>query len=497
LISQHLPALQVVVPLLAAPLCVLLHRAALAWCVALAASWSAFAIAVALLAGVRAGGPVGYAIGGWAAPWGIEYRIDFVNALVLVVVSAVGAVIMIGARRSVAQEIAEDRAYLFYAAYLLNLSGLLGVLATADIFNLFVFVEIASLSTYALVSLGYSRRALLAAFRYLVLGTLGATFVLIGIGYLYAVTGTLNMADMAVRLDPVEHSRTVRTALAFLTIGLSLKLALFPLHIWLPDAYTHAPSTVSTLLASTTTKVFVYVLLRVIFGVFGADFVFATLQLDRLLLPLAVAGMLFGSIVAIFQQDLKRMLAYSSIAQIGYMVLGLGLASATGIAAALLHVFNHALMKAALFSCMACVVYRIGSAQIGDAVTLGRQMPWTLAAFVLGGLSLIGVPFTVGFVSKWYLLAAALESGSWLIAALIVFTSLLAIVYIWRVVEAAYFRAVPAGSRAAQVREAPLALLMPLWLLVAANLYFGIQSSLTAGVAEAAGALLLGAGHGG
>lgn len=497
MISQHLPALQVVVPLLAAPLCVLLHRAVLAWFVAFAASWSAFAIAVVLLAGVQAGGPVSYAIGGWAAPWGIEYRIDFVNALVLVVVSAVGAVVMLGARRSVAQEVAEDRAYLFYAAYLLNLSGLLGVLATADIFNLFVFVEIASLSTYALVSLGRSRRALLAAFRYLLLGTLGATFVLIGIGYLYAVTGTLNMADMAARLDPVEHSRTARTALAFLTIGFGLKLALFPLHIWLPDAYTHAPSTVSTLLASTTTKVFVYALLRVIFGIFGADFVFTTLKLDRFLLPLAIAGMLFGSVIAIFQENIKRMLAYSSIAQIGYMVLGLGLASATGIAAALLHVFNHALMKAALFSCMACIVYRTGSAQIGDAVTLGRQMPWTLAAFVLGGLSLIGVPFTVGFISKWYLLSAALESRSWLIAALIVFTSLLAIVYIWRVVEVAYFRTAPAGSPVASVREAPLALLVPLWLLVAANLYFGIQSSLTAGVAEAAGALLLGAGHGG
>lgn len=490
MIEQHLPALQVVLPLLLAPVCVLLHRGLLAWLVALLTSWATFVIACLLLGQAMTQGAISYAMGGWAPPWGIEYRVDVLSAFMLVMVTLIGSLVMTYARRSVAQEIAADRIYLFYTAYLLNLAGLLGVVITGDIFNLFVFIEISSLSSYALISLGRDRRALLAAFRYLILGTLGATFILIGIGYLYAVTGTLNMVDLAARLPEVMHTRTAKTALGFLTIGLALKTAIFPLHLWLPNAYSFAPSVVSTFLAGTTTKVFLYVLLRIIYSVFGVQFVFNSMHLHAILLPLALASAILGSLVAIYQFDLKRMLAYSSIAQIGYMVIAISMASVTGVQAGILHMFNHAVIKTALFLAIGCVIFRHGRATLDTIAGAGRTMPWTMAAFVIAGLSIIGVPLTAGFVSKWYLVLAAIEQGHWITTGLIVLASLLAAIYIWRVIEAAYLRE-PAEGTVRQ--EAPLSMLVPLWALAVMNIYLGIDTRFTVPFAAEAAQFLMGA----
>ncbi len=489
MLALHFPVLQVVLPLLMAPVCVLLRSARLAWLAALAISWVTFAIAGLLLAEVLIGGPLSYAVGGWAPPWGIEIRLDAVNAFVVLIVAAIGAVVMLYAPRSVEREIGDERAYLFYTAYLLCLAGMLGVTVTGDAFNLFVFLEISSLSSYVLISLGRDRRALYAAYQYLILGTIGATLYLIGVGLLYQATGTLNMADLAQRLPALEDVRGVQVAFAFLTVGLSLKLALFPLHLWLPNAYTYAPSVVTAFLAATATKVAIYVLLRIFYTVFGAEFSFGAMPLGSILMVLAVLAMFSASAVAIFQSDAKRMFAYSSVAQIGYMILGISLASVLGVAAGMLHLFNHALMKAALFLALGCVFWRIGSVQIADMAGLGRRMPWTMAAIVAGGLSLIGIPGTVGFVSKWYLIQAALEPGYWPLALLIVASSLLAVIYVWRLVECAYFRAAPEGAKSG---EAPLVLLLPTWVLVAANIWFGIDTRLSAGTAMQAARYLVG-----
>jgi len=491
-IADHLPALQIVVPLISAPLCLLLRRGALAWGLALLTSWAALAMSILLLSRVLREGPISYALGDWAAPWGIEYRVDAVNAFVILIVAAVGAVILPYARRSVAHEIPAVQHSAFYAAFLLCLTGLLGVSITGDAFNLFVFLEISSLSSYVLIALGRSRQALTASFQYLVMGTIGATFIVIGIGLLYMVTGTLNMADLALRLPPFGENRTVLVAFAFLTVGASLKLALFPLHFWLPNAYTYAPSAVTGFLAATATKVAVYILLRFFFTVFGSEFAIETLTLHYLLVPLAVIAVLVCSTVAIFQDNIKRMLAYSSLAQIGYMILGIGLATPTGLTAGIVHLFNHAMTKGGLFLALGCVALRVGSVKLESMQGLGRTMPWTMFAFVLGGLSLIGVPLTAGFISKWYLVQAALEQDSWLLAALVLIGSLLAVIYIWRVVEVAYLRPLPAG--AAAVREAPLSMLIPTWVLIGASIYFGIDTSLTVGVARRAAVMLLGGG---
>ncbi len=486
--SQHFPILQVVVPLLAAPLCLFVRNGRAAWGLAVIASWVSLGIALALLGQVTSAGVISYAIGDWIPPIGIEYRVDVVNAWVLVIVSTIGALVSPYALVSVEREIETRRIPLFYSAYLLCLSGLLGIAITGDVFNVFVFLEISSLSAYALISLGRDRRALTSAFRYLVMGSVGATFIVIGIGLLYSMTGSLNMADLAQLLPGVWDSRTVKVAYGFLAVGFCLKLALFPLHLWLPNAYTYAPSPVTAFMASTATKVAVYMLLRFFLTVFGWQFSFEQMELDRVLLPLALVAIVSMSLVAIFQVNVKRLLAYSSVAQIGYMILGLSFATVTGLTATLLHLFNHALMKGALFMAMGCVMYRIGSVQIGAMAGLGRRMPVTMAAFVVGGLSLVGVPLTVGFVSKWYLILGALERGWWPVAVLILLTSLMALVYIWRVVEVAYFREFQGEG---EPGEAPWMLLWPTWVLVILNLYFGIDAGRTVGIARQAAEVLM------
>ena len=489
---DHLPVLAVVLPLLGAPLCVLIDRPGPAWLVALVSTWLGFIAAVALLVQVVDGGPVSYHLSGWAPPWGIEYHVDLLGAYVLLVVTAIAALVMTFARESVQSEIAERLIARFYATLLLVVAGLAGITVTGDAFNLFVFLEISSLASYAAISMGRDRRALSAAFQYLVMGTIGATFILIGIGLLYMMTGTLNMLDLAERLPSVTDTRTVRAGFAFLTVGLGLKLALFPLHLWLPNAYAHAPSTVSALLAGTATKVAVYALLRFMLEVFGAEFALQRMPFDDILMVLGMIGIFSASLVAVYQDDIRRMFAYSSVAQIGYMVLGISLASNTGVSAAILHVFNHALMKGALFLAVGALAYRIGAVTVSSIAGLGRRMPWTVAALVVGGLSLIGVPPTAGFVSKWYLVLGTLEQDLWPVALLVLIGSLLALAYVWKLVEAAYF-AEPAADAAA-VREAPLSMLIPVWALVIANLYFGVNTQVSVGVARQATDLLMGGG---
>jgi multicomponent Na+:H+ antiporter subunit D len=248
---------------------------------------------------------------------------------------------------------------------------------------------------------------------------------------------------------------------------------------------------VTAFIAATATKVAFYVLLRFMFTIFGVSFAFKNMPLSIIFMALALAAIFAGSTAAIFQDNVKRMLAYSSVAQIGYMILGISLASATGLTAAILHLFNHALMKGALFLALGCVCYRLGVANIEQMRGLGRGMPWTMAAFVIGGLSLVGVPLTVGFISKWYLVVGALEQGWWPLAVAVLLTSLLTLIYVWRVVEAAYFQT-PVAARADDVREAPRSMLLPTWALIIANLYFGIDTRLTVDVASQAARQLLG-----
>ena len=489
----HLPALQVVIPLLGSVFAAFLRRGAFAFAVALAVSWILPFVSAIMLWEVVENGPISYAIGGWEPPWGIEYRVDALNAFVLLLISVVGAVVMPFARRSIDFELPESKEAWFYCMFLLCLAGLLGVTITGDAFNAFVFLEISSLSTYVLIALGHDRRALLSAFQYLIMGTIGATFYVIGVGFLYLLTGSLNMADVAVRLADVPDGqwKTTVVSLAFITVGLSLKLALFPLHAWLPNAYAYAPSWVTAFLSATATKVAIYLLVRYYYTIYGAAFDWRTLPVAEIFIALSIAAMFIASAIAVFQTDLKRMLAYSSLAQIGYITLGIALANQAGLTGGLVHIVNHALMKAALFLALGAVFFRVGTVQLGDLAGIGRKMPFTMAVFAIAGFGLVGTPGTSGFISKWLLVVGALDAGLWPLVFLILASSLLTLVYFGRVLEVVWLR--PTAQPIEHAADPPLSMLLPMLVLAAASVYFGFDTRLTVGVAGTAAQALIGA----
>lgn len=492
-IIDQLPLLTIVVPMVAGPLCVLFGNRHIAWLLAFAASLISFLFSAHMLLQVIDGDVLSYHLGGWAPPLGIEYRVDAANAFVLLLISGISTVILPYARQSVAHEIKKVSHTLFYCCYLLCFTGLLGVVVTGDAFNVFVFLEISSLSTYVLIAMGAERdrRALTAAYDYLILGTIGATFFVIGIGFLYIATGTLNMADLALRLADMDGNRTVQAGFAFIVVGMGLKAAIYPLHLWLPGAYTYAPSVVTVFLAATATKAAIYVLLRFMFSVFQPEFVFELNTLTWIIMPLAILAMFAASLIAAFQTDLKRLLAYSSVAQVGYMILGIGLATKISLSATIIHLFNHGITKAVLFMVVGAFVMRKRNSFIKNLNGLGKQMPWTCGAFLVGGLSLIGVPGTAGFISKWLLIDAALEVGLWWLAILIVMSSLLAVIYIWKTVEVLYMNAPDEGTL---VKEVPLSMLIPMWIMALACIYFGINTDITLTSASVAANSLLGGG---
>ena len=486
----HLPVLVVVAPLLASALIVLLNSRKGAWLITLLTSLFCFYASISMFQVLQDGGDIiMYTLGGWDAPLGIELRIDALTALMLLILTATATLVSLFALRSVEKEIADSKQVLFYSAFLLVFAGLIGISTTGDAFNVFVFLEISSLSTYAIISMGRDKRALKASFQYLIMGTIGATFILIGIGFLYVMTGTLNMSDLALRIPAVSDTNAIRAGFAFITIGIGIKAAMLPLHQWLPNAYTYSPSVVSTFLAATATKVALYVMIRFQLTVFGIEFSLLDMPYDTLLMILGTLGILGGSIYAVYQNNVKRMLAYSSIAQLGYILLAVGLASHAGFTAALLHTFNHALIKGSLFMALGIIFFRYASTELSAMSGIGKTMPFTMAAFTIAGLSLIGIPGTAGFVSKWYLVTALLDASLWPIALLILVASVLTLIYVGRVLEVAYFKPAPQGATKQKV---PKTMMLALWIFTLSNIYFGLDTDLSMSVSTLAVNQLIG-----
>jgi multicomponent Na+:H+ antiporter subunit D len=494
-LMAHAPALVVVVPLVAAAIAAFMPNGKAGWAVAMVTATIVAVFSLALLGAVAGEGVISYAMGGWEPPAGIEYRIDALNIAVLLLVGILGFLCVIYALPSVADEIAEDKQGLFYSAFLVCFAGLLGVTITGDAFNVFVFLEISSLSTYTIIAMGAGkdRRALTAAYNYLILGTIGATFFVIGVGFLYMATGSLNMADIARILAENGHDRVTQAAFAFIIVGLGLKAAMFPLHMWLPNAYAFAPNFVTAFLASTATKVAFYALVRFLFSVFNPEVNFVDLSLTWVFAVAGVIAMFMASAQAIFQTDARRLLAYSSVAQVGYMMLGLGMGTVLGLQAGMLHLINHALMKGALFMALGAFALKFGVREIKDLAGLGRTMPISASAFTIAGLSLVGVPLTIGFDSKWYLIIAALDRGWWWAVAALILSSLLALIYIGRLLMVVWTETAP-SHQGQQVKRthAPIMMLIPMGILAFANLYFFLDASFLVNLTEAAANAVMG-----
>lgn len=437
--------------------------------------------AIGILDTVLTGGAFSYRLGGWAPPWGIEYAVDYLNAFVLAIVSIVSLFVAVYSKRSVEREMPE-KVVPFYTLFLLLVTGLLGIVITGDLFNVFVFLEIAALSCYALIAIGRDG-APFSTFRYVIMGTIGASFYLLGVGYLYIMTGSLNMLDVAELLPKLYHSRVVLTAGIFMVVGISLKMAIYPLHAWAPNAYADAPSTVSGLIAPLMTKVAAYLLIRVMFTVFKPSFFVEVIPVTTILTWMAAVAVIVGSIYAIAQSDLKKMLSYSVVAQIGYIALGIGLANKSGLTGAVLHILNEAFTKGCVFLVAGAIVYKMGGCNIDDFKDLYRKMPFTMTAFLIGAFSMIGIPPTCGFFSKLYLILGSIDARQWVFVAVLLMSSILNVIYFFRVIRIAAFEdPMPDYARnkpyeAVVMDEVPLSMIIPIQVMSAGILLSGIFST--------------------
>ncbi len=489
MIADNLPALIVALPLVMAVIVSLLPNGRLAWGTAAITTAAVFAVSLANAAASH-GQKISYALGGWPPPWGIEFVTDGASALMTIVLSGLSFVSTIYAKALFEKEIAPHNLARVYGAWLLMIGGLLGLVMTADAFNLFVFLEISSLSAVILVSMGAdaNRRALPAAYNYLIIGAIGATFYVTGVGFLYAVTGTLNMHDLAARL-PEATLAPMFVGLAFMVAGIMTKAAMFPMHIWLPAAYGYSPSAVAVLLAAISTKASIYVLMRIFFTIFAGIDDVGVLILTWIIIPLSLAAIFFGTILAIFERDLRHLLAQSSIAQIGYITLGIGIGTKAGVSAAFIHITNHAMIKGGIFMAVGGLFYALQKRVTMTSIEgLGRAMPITSAALLICGLSLVGLPLTAGFISKVYLILATLDAGYFLITAMVVISSALSLVYIGKIIEAMFLRPAPDGFTAS---ENPW-IYLPLWAVALANIYFGVHAAPIVDMAMAAADAFMG-----
>ncbi|MBN1192879.1 MAG: monovalent cation/H+ antiporter subunit D family protein [Coriobacteriia bacterium] len=445
------------------------HKSVAHWW-ALAIMLVTSAMASLLIMRVYQEGPFSYVIGGWIAPYGIELRFDEFSAAIAII-CLLGTLAIIFSRHYVTHAIAEPRIPYYYTLLLLNLVGMIGFTVTGDLFNLFVFMEILSLSGYALVAISGERIAEMAAFKYLVMGAVSSLMVLMSIGILYALTGSLNMADVTSRLAGAPRA-PIAVAFGSMTLGFMVKAAIFPLHIWLPDAHAIAPSPVSAVLSGLVVKVGIIGMLRVYQIAYGSGAIDMS-GLNMVLMWLGALSIVMGAFFAVFQDDIKMMLAYSTISNIGYIVMGLGLASTYGVMGASIHVFNHALIKATLFLGAGALIHQTGKRTLSELAGVGRSMPFTAAAMSIGAISIVGIPPTAGFLCKWFIALGAMQAGHPFFAFALVFGALFIFIYYIRMVNAFYFRP-PGDPSILQVREAPASMLVPVLLLATLCLVMGL-----------------------
>jgi len=403
------------------------------------ADWLANLTLLALvIIGVLTFGEQGlYEVGGWAAPIGIVLRLDPLASLMLVSVAGVGLAAGLYSIDYMRQFTAKDR---YYSLFLIMMDGMNGVILAGDLFNLYVMLEIAAIASYGLVAFGCRHEELEASFKYAVLGTVSSTFILIGVALVYGVTGNLNLTHIAARINDTGMSLPLLFALALFVGSFGLKSALVPFHAWLPDAHPSAPAPVSAMLSGVLIKAIgIYVLARLIFNVFGAgDGVLTALRW------LAVISMVAGSLLAMAQTDIKRLFAYSSISQVGYVVLGLGLGTPLGIVGALYHLVNHAAFKSLLFLNAGAVEYATGSRDLGKLGGLNRALPVSGGTSLIASMSIAGIPPLNGFWSKLIIIVAAVEAGfiGFAIAAAVV--SIVTLAYQLKVQRGAFFTDAPA-----------------------------------------------------
>jgi len=435
---DHLPVLLVVVPIIggALPLVASLYTDRAGWPIAVVAMLGHAAIAGLLAGQVWADGVVTYAVGGFALPYGIELVVDGLSLSVVALISAISLGVLAYARHAGPHE------NTFYSQFLLLVTGLTGMTVTGDVFNLYVFLEITGLAAYGLVASGRAASAAVAALKYLIIGTVGASLYLLGVGYALAATGTLNMADLASKLgtEALPYDSTlVLTAFGLMIGGLTVKVALFPLHTWQPDAYANSPDSVSAFISALVSTVSAYALARLLFSVFTVEFLTAVPAARWALIAVASVSIVAGSALAVSQSSVQRMLAYSSVSQFGLVIAGFTVATPIAVVGATIHLVGHAVMKGGLFAASGIIERETGADTLGTYAGMGSRTPIAAGAFTVLALGMVGVPPAIGFVGKWYILVGAVEAEIWPVVAVLLLSTLLTLAYFARLGERLYF----------------------------------------------------------
>ncbi len=438
---------------------------------------------------------VSYVFGGWIIDSfprgvGIEFRADLMAALITLIVLGVGLCVAVYAKLPVEQE-TPDKEHFFYPLFLLQITGLAGICMTGDAFNLYVLIEVAALTGYGLIAMG-GKRAAAATFNYVILGTIGASLYLLGVGYLYIKTGSLNMVginEVIAMEEDLKESASMQVAFVLVCLGILIKMAFFPLHAWLPNAYCHAPTATSCLLAPLVTKVMIYVMIRMVLTVFGVDFSFESTLWPSVLPWLVVVAIVSAAVMALAQREIKRMLAYLIVAEVGYMVGGVWVFNYYGMIGSIFHIISDACMTLCLFLGAGLILHKCKTTHFEGLRGLFSKMPLTMTGFFVGGFSIIGLPPTCGFFSKWYLITGAMVSQRWEYLVALLFSTMVMVVLFFRLIERIHLAVSESGENLGkghgdlglskeQTRfsEGPLTMLFPLLAAAAVVLAIGVYN---------------------
>lgn len=397
--------------------------------------------------------------GGWIPPFGIVWAVDKLNAMMGVAITGISLLVAIYSMKYI-----KERKDKFYALLCLMTAGLLGVSMTGDIFNMYVFFEILSIACYGLVAFNLDGEAIEGALKYLILGPLASSFILLGIAMLYGLAGTLNMADLALKIQPTP---VFHIAFGFLVGGFALKSAIVPFHFWLPDVHPVAPTPVSAMLSSVVVGTGIYAVLRIMFTVFGF---FSVLWLFA---AFGLLTMIVGGVIAISQTNIKRMIAYSTISQSGYIFLAIGLGTNLGIAAGLFHLLNNMIIKAMLFLAAGIVIWHTQIKDMNGLGGLGKKLPITMLCFGIGALSISGIPPFNGFASKWMIYMATWEVSP-LLTAVAITVSAITLIYFLKAFVSMFL----GTSKVRIERPTPKAMLIPVVILAIICVLIGVFRSL-------------------
>lgn len=418
-----------------------------------------------------------YNVGHWEAPWGIELKITILEGIMALLFTGIAFIITWYSLYSIDRELKSKRVSLYYTLTNILIGSLLGIVFTNDLFNAFVFIEISSIAACGIIIVKDKKENMKAALKYLILSSVGSGLVLMGIAFLYAITGNLNMTFIHKEIitNYELYEKSILISLGLFTAGLGVKSAMFPMHVWLPDAHSNAPSTSSALLSSLVLKAYVILYINILYRVFGLEII-NNFPILNIVLVLGSIGMIVGSVSAIMQKNIKRVIAYSSVAQMGYIFFGIGLGNKLGLVSSIFHILSHAVIKSNLFLIAGSIIDSTGEKEILKIRGIGKEMPITLGIFTLGAMSMVGIPLLPGFISKFNFAIASITEEKGILVIVILISSLLNALYYLPIVINSFFGEENLKDKVLKAKERPLKELMPIIVLAALTLYLGLAS---------------------